>query len=139
MSQLFHQIIAIGTEKIVTVERIGGRVVFAVGDDKQGYILIGGDHAVHPEKGKRYIMRFTSGGPKGGYWRIVADAPLLPIALAAPPVPACDKRRYPTKKDATTAINCRTTGHQRHRPRFLRAYPCPLCKGWHLTHEEEYD
>jgi len=47
--------------------------------------------------------------------------------------PACTKHRYPDKKSALTAINHRLHGHQRNRPEYLRAYPCPDCRGWHLT------
>jgi len=47
------------------------------------------------------------------------------------------KRRFEDKKEATTFINFfRRTGRGRHgRPDDLRAYPCPNCRGWHLTKE----
>src|SRR5262245_54921631 len=90
-----------GLEKIVTVDRIGGRIVFAVGDDNQGYVLLGGDHAVAPEQGKRYVMQFTQGGPHGGYWRIMREAPFLPLVINSD---HCGKHRYPDKKSAVTAI-----------------------------------
>lgn len=51
--------------------------------------------------------------------------------------PSCAKHRYPSKKDALTAINQRTRGHQRNRPRYLRAFYCPRCHGWHLTHQPD--
>ena len=50
--------------------------------------------------------------------------------------PTCHKFRYADKRAALTALNARTTGHQRNRPSFLRAYPCPDCGGWHLTSKE---
>jgi hypothetical protein len=46
------------------------------------------------------------------------------------------KYRYPSKRDAMTALNkfSRGRGRGRHgRPEHLRAYPCPICRGWHLT------
>jgi hypothetical protein len=49
----------------------------------------------------------------------------------------CDKHRYPSKRDAITAINNRIRGHQRKRPEYLRAYPCPACRGWHLTKKHD--
>lgn len=52
----------------------------------------------------------------------------------------CGKRGYETKKDALTVRNLRTRGRgrrgKRHgRPEFLRAYCCPDCGLWHLTHK----
>jgi len=45
-----------------------------------------------------------------------------------------NKTRYADKKAARTAINCAMRNRGRHgRPNSLRAYPCPLCRGWHLT------
>ena len=45
------------------------------------------------------------------------------------------KKRLPDKRAAQTAINqFNSRGHGRHgRPEWLRAYPCPICEGWHLT------
>lgn len=133
------RVIPYGLEKDVTIERTSGTVTLAVTDDKQGYVLLGGDHAVVPEQGKRYRMMFCS-GPSGGYWRITGEAGLMP---PPPPPQLCGKLRYPDKKAAQTAINSRTTGRQRqrrHRPERdqLRAYPCHVCHGWHITHKE-YD
>ncbi len=46
----------------------------------------------------------------------------------------CDhKQRYPDKKAARTALNRIMNQHRRNRPEHLRAYPCQLCRGWHLT------
>ena len=56
----------------------------------------------------------------------------------------CGKTRYPDKKAALSAINYRARrrhdhGHGRHntsrrgKEKALRAYPCPDCRGWHLT------
>lgn len=50
---------------------------------------------------------------------------------------SCSKFPYRSKKDAQTALNARTRGRKRYRhnrPDFLRAYPCPSCGYWHLTH-----
>jgi hypothetical protein len=47
---------------------------------------------------------------------------------------------YPNKKCAVTAANLRTRGRHRvrhGRPAFLRPYYCPVCHGWHLTHQKE--
>jgi hypothetical protein len=44
------------------------------------------------------------------------------------------KIRYPDKKAARTAINC-ALRRRRKRPETLRAYACPFCEGWHLTHQ----
>jgi hypothetical protein len=45
-----------------------------------------------------------------------------------------DKTRYADKRDAQTAMNKFKTKRGRHgRPERLRAYACPLCRGWHLT------
>lgn len=43
------------------------------------------------------------------------------------------KKRYPSKRDASRAKNARLRSF-RNRPAYLRAYPCPDCQGWHLTH-----
>lgn len=43
------------------------------------------------------------------------------------------KRRYDDKRAALTALNQIMRSHRRHRPEGLRAYPCPVCRGWHLT------
>jgi hypothetical protein len=51
--------------------------------------------------------------------------------------PVYEKSRYPDKKTAVTVVNQRTRGRQKRRhgrPAFLRAYPCDVCNGWHLTH-----
>lgn len=51
----------------------------------------------------------------------------------------CHKRQY-SKRDAQTMVNQRTRGRSRYRhnrPDFLRAYHCPNCNGWHLTHQEK--
>lgn len=51
---------------------------------------------------------------------------------------SCEKKPYRCKKDAVTAANYRTRGRigMRHnRPTFLRAYDCPDCGYWHLTHK----
>lgn len=45
----------------------------------------------------------------------------------------CGKHRYPSKKDALTAKNA-ALKRRHNRPKQLRAYPCPQCRGWHLTH-----
>lgn len=48
----------------------------------------------------------------------------------------CNKTAY-TKKDARAAINRRMrwrTGNRHNRPDLLRAYQCPQCNWWHLTH-----
>jgi len=39
------------------------------------------------------------------------------------------------KKDAMTALNAAMRRHS-NRPEKLRAYPCPNCRGWHLTSKE---
>lgn len=44
----------------------------------------------------------------------------------------CQKKSYPTKKDALTARNSRMRSHRK-RPESLRIYPCPACRQWHLT------
>lgn len=66
--------------------------------------------------------------------------PWLPQPDLRTPSPGCGKARYPDKKSAVTAGNARTRGRQyrrRNRPESLRAYPCPRCGGWHLTHQTE--
>ena len=55
-------------------------------------------------------------------------------ANEGPAVRPCEKKGY-TKREADTAINCRTHGHQRNRPQHLRAYECERCGQWHLTHQ----
>ena len=49
----------------------------------------------------------------------------------------CTKHCYPSKKDADTVANERSTGRQyirRNRPEVhLRSYECPRCGFWHLT------
>lgn len=52
---------------------------------------------------------------------------------------SCGKTRYGSKKEAQTVLNERTSsGHRHGRPRFLRAYPCDECGGWHLTKQRTY-
>lgn len=135
------KLVPFGTERTIVVERHSGKVTLAVGDDGEAYVLLGGDHAVTPEPGKKYRMAFTAGGKMGGYWRITAEAPLLPTAPRTADASECRKRRYPDKKSAVSEINERTTGghwrSRRNRPAFLRAYHCDRCGGWHLTHKEE--
>ena len=47
------------------------------------------------------------------------------------------KVRYADKKAVQSAINAFANKRGRHgRPNALRAYPCPLCKGWHLTKKD---
>lgn len=49
---------------------------------------------------------------------------------------SCWKNRYPTKRDAVTAMNLRMNGrkkNRRNRPEHLRVYRCQKCRGWHLT------
>lgn len=41
------------------------------------------------------------------------------------------KNRYDDKKAAISQINRIMRG--RHRVKKLRAYPCPNCRGWHLS------
>lgn len=57
---------------------------------------------------------------------------------------ACFKHGYPSKRAAETAANFRKQGKDRHgpdrgqkhnRPDYLRAYHCPDCNLWHLTHK----
>lgn len=43
------------------------------------------------------------------------------------------KRRYADKKAAVIEANLILKSHRRNRPKALRAYPCPDCRGWHLT------
>lgn len=50
----------------------------------------------------------------------------------------CTKNKYQCKKDAVTAINWRTKGRHKKRkgrPEKLRAYSCPRCGFWHITHQ----
>lgn len=42
------------------------------------------------------------------------------------------KQRYECKKSALTAIN-QAMRRRRNRPDALKAYPCALCRGWHLA------
>ena len=51
-----------------------------------------------------------------------------------------EKYRYRDKKSAVSAINERERGrrnnrHNRRPPGSLRAYHCPDCLGWHITHK----
>lgn len=48
----------------------------------------------------------------------------------------CDKNLYPDKKAAITVKN-RAMKRRKNRPKFLRAYACDECGGWHLTHRPE--
>jgi hypothetical protein len=51
----------------------------------------------------------------------------------------CSKFAYPSKKDAVSQINFRTRGRSQYRhgrPEALRAYHCPHCNGWHITHTD---
>lgn len=47
--------------------------------------------------------------------------------------PGCGKLRYENKKAAITAMNRIMGSHRRNRPDHLRTYPCPDCRGWHLS------
>lgn len=46
----------------------------------------------------------------------------------------CGKYRYESKKAAAKARN-RAFARRHKLPDRLRIYPCPACKGWHLTHK----
>lgn len=51
-----------------------------------------------------------------------------------------DKQRYDSKKDALTVRNIRLhTANRRGKPKFLRAYPCDECGGWHLTKQRKHN
>lgn len=45
----------------------------------------------------------------------------------------CDKKRYSDKKTAVTAMNGLKKRHNLHYTNKLRVYPCPECRGWHLS------
>jgi hypothetical protein len=46
----------------------------------------------------------------------------------------CERKRRYDKRGARSEINRFTNQRGRHgRPEKLRAYPCPVCAGWHLT------
>lgn len=45
----------------------------------------------------------------------------------------CEKRTFPTKKDAMDSIK-KPAKQDKKRP--IRAYECPKCSGWHLTSKE---
>lgn len=56
--------------------------------------------------------------------------------MKPPEIRPCTKVRYPNKKEALTARNQRLHSRRRHnKPDFLRAYDCPHCGFWHLTHK----
>jgi hypothetical protein len=57
-----------------------------------------------------------------------------PVLAAATNLDPCGKRRYPDRKAAQSAINLLLRRRGRHGiPEALRSYPCPQCRGWHLT------
>lgn len=72
----------------------------------------------------------------------MAADPYLPqiFTNAAPITPrneGCPKKRY-SKRDAQGVINARTNGRRRGgKPDLLRAYHCPRCNQWHVTHQEK--
>jgi hypothetical protein len=44
----------------------------------------------------------------------------------------CEKKTFPTKKDAQQSLKkIRSAGGNHEKP--MRAYECPKCSGWHLT------
>lgn len=43
-----------------------------------------------------------------------------------------------SKKDAETMRNYRTEGKSTNHAEYLRIYPCPYCKAWHLTSSEMF-
>lgn len=48
----------------------------------------------------------------------------------------CDgKKRFPDKKGLRTYLNSfnRQSRGRHGRPEVLSGYPCPKCRGWHLT------
>lgn len=52
----------------------------------------------------------------------------------------CEKPAY-GKKQALSIINRRTKGRSRvrhNKPEYLRAYQCPECNQWHLTHKRNW-
>ena len=46
------------------------------------------------------------------------------------------KRRYPNMIKAFCAIGT-IQGRDPNAPRNLRAYECPVCRGWHITKEQQ--
>lgn len=50
---------------------------------------------------------------------------------------ACEKKAY-SKREANGVINARMKARMRKgKPDALRAYHCPRCNQWHVTHEEK--
>ncbi len=47
----------------------------------------------------------------------------------------CTKTCY-SKREAQGTIKRIMNGRRRNRPKQLRAYLCPQCNAWHLTHKE---
>lgn len=49
----------------------------------------------------------------------------------------CTSKRGYDKRGALSEINRIRASHRRNQPTELRAYPCPYCKRWHLTSQED--
>lgn len=65
-----------GTRFAVRVDAVAGEVVTAFHRvTGEGFLLVGGGHAIEPEPGKHYVIEFTEGGPTGGFWRILMEVP----------------------------------------------------------------
>jgi hypothetical protein len=62
-----------GTQKRVTILEVDARhnMTICVSDDQEGFVLLGGDHAIAPMIGAMVVIQFCQGGPMGGYWKIV--------------------------------------------------------------------
>jgi hypothetical protein len=46
----------------------------------------------------------------------------------------CSHKTAYSKREALSMINAIMRGHRKNRPERLRAYHCPDCNQWHLTH-----
>jgi hypothetical protein len=60
-----------GTKVGGVVHDVEGQVMVVLGDDNEGYVLVGSGSAGKP--GDRGELEFRKGGPMGGYWQFTPE------------------------------------------------------------------
>lgn len=68
------KVIEFGTKVRATVAVATNDIVVCLGEDGEGYLLLGNPGAP-PLAGAVGTLEFRKGGPKGGYWHFTPDVP----------------------------------------------------------------
>lgn len=95
---------------------------------KRGRILHNGRGERHQRKALAHLAREAGARPiRGPRGQVIAH--ILRDGFVA-----CEKRRYPDAETAQAELDgVRAFGHLQQGKMPVRAYPCGLCRGWHVT------